>query len=823
MSEIPAFLRAVITPLPKDYEGKAYVNLSTADKDVTKSSWREYYYEWPNELEKLAADAARFATSLNVYFTAHLFSQRDSKREYVLPTRTIQIDLDEADIHNLPVQPIRLLRTSPDRHLAFVMLSDKADDAVPLDEVENYSKILAYNIPRADMCWKLGHRVRLPFTTNFKYPSCPQVEVVGQSTHKLDPASLDSLSIPNNKHIINDEDALDWVDLPHKDEPNIPPVKIIKQLFDAGEISHGSYLAYNIKMPDRSAAQWKLMKELFEAGANRDQVYWLASQSDNNKFEHARDLRKDVLRAEMDFRNNQNDLKELLQNILKDVKLGSREQRMLDVSSKVIRDMLDLGKLITDTDESVWYVLKDTGKPMDITSPHFLIYLTYKYGLNASTHSSRFAREEIKGYASQIPNRTEVTSLGYYDESGSSVMIHSGGKDVYIITPDDISVTSNGSLSNVLFANRSVVETFRRDELALSAMNGTPWYKFLFKDCLHTVLNMDRDEAVALLSVLIIYLLVRNTVTTWPLLLNIGEPGSGKSVLNRVQYRLLYGKMRNLQSIGDVNEFDLITSISPFVVIDNVEEKIGWLESRLATSIGGGERIRRQLYTDKGIVALKREALVSITSMAPQFVRVDVLDRSLTLQHHRLPEFISEARILNNILKHRNALWTGIMHTVQNLLRTPRPTDGIPQFRIQDFADIGYWIATSMNLTDEFKGALSKAEDSQRGLAIEDNYVLVEALKRWARRNPNASFISTGQLYNELTSRPTTHGVTTNIVHQPYVDDLDSFKKSIPNAVKLGIKLNINLSILRHVLNIEQGSVGVGSNKTGWRIRIKDA
>src|SRR5262245_14013426 len=136
MSEIPAFLRAVITPLPKDYEGKAYVNLSTADKDVTKSSWREYYYEWPNELEKLAADAARFATSLNVYFTAHLFSQRDSKREYVLPTRTIQIDLDEADIHNLPVQPIRLLRTSPDRHLAFVMLSDKADDAVPLDEVE---------------------------------------------------------------------------------------------------------------------------------------------------------------------------------------------------------------------------------------------------------------------------------------------------------------------------------------------------------------------------------------------------------------------------------------------------------------------------------------------------------------------------------------------------------------------------------------------------------------------------------------------------------------------------------------------------------------
>jgi hypothetical protein len=96
----------------------------------------------------------------------------------VLPSRTIQCDLDEAIV---PVvnAPNILVETSPGRHQGFWIMRDPMEPEI----LEPLSKRLTYSVPDADRSgWSLGHKMRLPGTFNYKYPSGPKIVKVITST-----------------------------------------------------------------------------------------------------------------------------------------------------------------------------------------------------------------------------------------------------------------------------------------------------------------------------------------------------------------------------------------------------------------------------------------------------------------------------------------------------------------------------------------------------------------------------------------------------------------------------------------------------------------
>lgn len=172
-----AFLRTVITT------DTGYLCMAIGNNEQT---WRELWYHWPDDIDEIIEAADTLKQDTNVYFSSHLFKARSSIKENVLPTRTIQADLDEADIDELPLEPTVMVQTSPKRHQAYWVLADEVD----LETHEILSRRITYAIKNCDRSgWPLGHKVRLPNTINYKYLEGPKpVTVVAISMGR--PTSL---------------------------------------------------------------------------------------------------------------------------------------------------------------------------------------------------------------------------------------------------------------------------------------------------------------------------------------------------------------------------------------------------------------------------------------------------------------------------------------------------------------------------------------------------------------------------------------------------------------------------------------------------------
>src|SRR5512138_871884 len=173
------FLNAVVT------SRAGYFLLCSRDVDV---GWKEHWYDWPLDLGQILADAQAHADAQrDVYFTAHLFAEKRSSKNSVLPTRTIQADLDAAEVMAMPVVPSVIVCTSPGRHQGYWILNE----TLSAGDVEDLARRIAYGTRDCDRTgWPAGHRMRLPGTMNWKYTTPASVEVVGQSIKAVDPEAF---------------------------------------------------------------------------------------------------------------------------------------------------------------------------------------------------------------------------------------------------------------------------------------------------------------------------------------------------------------------------------------------------------------------------------------------------------------------------------------------------------------------------------------------------------------------------------------------------------------------------------------------------------
>src|ERR1044072_3175448 len=183
--------------------------------------WYEDWYQWPHDLEKILERVFDVAEESNVYFSTYLFKEPSALKQNVLPTRTIQADLDEADILTLPQKPTILVQTSPGRHQGYWIFEEKwvdiketvpvnngtefvertrrvLDPPLDLDAHEVLSRKLTYSIKDCDTSgWPLGRKVRVPWTFNFKNLEGPQhIQVFGSSMRQYGEEEIELLDDP---------------------------------------------------------------------------------------------------------------------------------------------------------------------------------------------------------------------------------------------------------------------------------------------------------------------------------------------------------------------------------------------------------------------------------------------------------------------------------------------------------------------------------------------------------------------------------------------------------------------------------------------------
>ena len=746
------------------------------------NGWWEEWYNWPEDIDTICQKALESASKYNVYFSTYLFSDRSSKKSNVLPSRTIQADLDEADISALSIEPTILVESSPGRHQAYWVLKT----GLSIEQHELLSKKVTYSIHQCDRSgWSLGRKLRLPNTLNYKYLDGPKiVSVISAPLRQYTPSDLELLPEPDKIEEAHYDSG--WIESNHELGQESPQ-EIIESL--RSKLPPKVYMQYNIIAQDRSVALWSLMCSLFRIGVERDTVFYLSQKSANNKFAdlkyHAdRELAKDVLRAEQFVKSKSKDLRSQILEIRK--LPGHSLDRKRHIMDVVLKTMKDNGEFIRTRDDLGWYVRRDLGRPIGIThrSEYLRTLLDLYFGLNSTETEHDYVVAGLVSYTKNLIATGITAALSYYDKSSNAMLLHSGKKDVYKITPDSILQTTNGSFG-IVFPWAPSCDAFspNLDEPI------EKWHEFLFSDCLDNIVNMSKEEALVILRIWILFLLLRSIAISRPILALFGQPGAGKSTLFRRIYTLLYGIGRNLGAVTTPDDFDHAVSSDPLVVLDNVDTWEKWLPDRLALSAATSDITRRKLYTDIDTVVIKRQALVGLTAHNPKFGREDVADRLLLFTFKRLQYFVPEGDIINAIVLQRNKLWAGIMYDVQSILATDMPPfQEAPQFRVEDFSRIGLWIARALHIEDIFCSSIKNVAAGQRSFSLEEDQLLTSAVLKLIEKQNNHDWKTINSLWNEL---------------EICTSDTLGFNKKYHNAISLGRKLWSLQESLKDIVNIE--------------------
>lgn len=798
MSNLRTFLETVVTA------PEGWFCLSLMRKDA--SGWADQWYKWPNDIDTIIADALSNAEEYNVYFSSYLFRAQRRTKENVLPSKTIQADLDAADTRTLPLAPSVLVQTSVGRTQGFWILSDELDS----ETHETLSRKLTYAIEDADHAgWPLGKTARMPETVNHKYLSGPQqVEVVSMAAQTYDVSQLEALpdtELPTSR--LNEQ----WVD-EHKPDLELGPNEILENLRAAKKLPAKFIVQYNTVQNDRSAALWGLMLALFRAEVDRDTVYHVARQSANNKFTGLRyngdvELAKDVLRAEAVVEHKFADPRSEIRDIRR--LPGPKFLLNLRIEGVVFKTLKAEGDFVHTSDNGAWYVPRSTGRPIEMTrhSEYFNSLLGVKFGLNQSEDIERYVVSGLMNHTVQLPLDTDIGAMSHYNQLTNTLMLHTGGKDVLHVSPGGMTRMPNGA-NNILFMWDNMSEPFTFDESPLPG--GNEWYDILFEKCFDTVVDVRPEVALALMRVWTLFIVFRRAAFTRPILAFIGEPGAGKSTTMRRLYRLFYGRRRDLVQATSENNLNLSSTSCPFLVIDNLDTWQKWLPDWLATSIADTDVEVRKLYTDNDKFRIKRQAVIGLTAHNPKFGRPDVADRLLLLTYRRLSAFHDESRILDRISANRNRIWGGILRDVEKVLAEPPvPDSEAPKLRIADFAAVGMRIARALGVASQFSEAVKSIADEQRFFTLEEEAILVSAMRNLAHSDIKHSRIGIERPVTVLTQEL-----------EAMSGDVTSFRRWYSSPIALSRKIGSMQTALSEVFTITSRFDSARGAKL-WSIQLK--
>lgn len=785
------FLRAVVTT------DSGYFCLLIGKDNNTNC--KEEWYKWPVDLPKIVQRAE--SAEGNVYFSSYLFSKPDSHKEFVLPSRTIQADLDNAKLETVALRPTVLVETSPGRHQGYWVIQEQLE----LPELELLSRRVTYGIEACDHSgWPLGHRVRVPGTHNHKYPKEPTVQTLEIALNKYKVSEL----YARFPELVKVPTAVQYDDTWLKDPPvlEIGPQELFSHY--QSRLPRKVITGFNNVAQDRSAALWALMRALFRAEASRDEVFWLAKHSANNKFAELRysqdlELGKDVLRAEAEQKRSVtsfDDLHEAFREMRKLV--ATQAERHSTIAREAIKILRAEGDFVECDDGKSWYIPTLTGRPIFLgeRSQDFRTLLEAKFGLNATELETRYVVHAILA----LPKRkVELGTLSFYQKEGRTLLLHSGEKFVHIITAEGVTTQVNGAYG-VMFSWQLGDEPFTLD---------TPledWAHTLFEGYFDNVVGLTHDQTAALFKVWILFILVRNVASSRPILALFGQPGSGKSTLFRLIYVLLYGPRKGLSSVTNENDFDQAVATDPFVVLDNVDTWSKWLPDRLALAAATSDVTKRKLYSDNDSFILKRQALIGISAHNPSFGREDVVDRMLLVNFHRFDDkvFKSESDLLEQVYELRGRIWASIVQDLQRCLATPVPSsEEMVAFRIKDFALYGTWIARATGCEEAFKTALESTKESQRQFTQTEEGVLFDSIDAWLAKQQKSNLPPTYHTAGELLK-----ALGTN------TSDPVGFSRAYKNSVSFAKKLWVLDRTLRTVYDVD---VQQGPQGRQWKITTR--
>lgn len=756
------------------------------------TGWRQYWRAWPDDAESACALIQGLVDEkLNVYYSAHLFREKSTEKQYVIETRTLFSDLDMAEPALILVPPSMLVKSSDERYQAYWILEEYLD----LATLETLSRRVTYGIPKADHTgWNLGKMMRVPNTLNYKYVPEQRVRVTSHNKrtyYGVDFGVFPLLSETESLAVLVDDE---WV----KQALQVPAGHAnVHTWWDirSKQLEKGADVHFYVEASDRSRALWRLMTSCYRAGFTRDEVLLTAYHSANNKFQYLRygglrELAKDVIRAEREVMQGPTGIRSRINDFRK--LTGSVAEKRQRIAEACLHQMQAHGRFIHARGGSLWYILERDGRPVSVTrvSTQLNVLLDTMFGLNPTEPEHNYVVQTLINHTAALPETGETATLSYYDPHTTTLLLHTGSKTILRITRDSIDTVTNGYRDIIFLWNEQAMTP----DINAPYDPDDTWHDALFGMSLGNLASdgVTAPQAMALLRAWFVCLLLRSSVVSRPILAIFGQPGSGKSTLFNRVYRLLYGEHRAVSGIGTPQQFDYGMASDPLLVIDNVDTWERWLPDRIARAAGISEITSRKLYTDLDVVRLRLTAFLGITAHNPKFGREDVLDRFIMITLERISgNRRDETKMLQDITDKRDKYWGQIARDVQRVLNEPdAPDHTVAQFRVQDFSKIGQRIANALGFATDFHSAITTMVDQQKGFVLDEDSVLVDIIDKYVKidRYKNTEWQTPAKLWGLF-----------DLIGGPQ----GTFGKQYGNSVKLGRKLWAMQDALKQRFTVE--------------------
>ncbi len=160
----------------------------------------------------------------------------------------------------------------------------------------------------------------------------------------------------------------------------------------------------------------------------------------------------------------------------------------------------------------------------------------------------------------------------------------------------------------------------------------------------------------------------------------------------------------------------------PFVLLDNVDTDLKWLNDFLCTYATGARPSKRKLYTDTQQVHVDYRGRLCLTSRKAKFNRVDVASRTVPFRFKPIPDADrkTEWEVVDPIIERRGQIWAGLLAVTARLqdaapnLRAPRP-----RLRLADFEQFGWMVAEVHGEGTKWLAAMERLKTAQAGFALE--------------------------------------------------------------------------------------------------------
>ena len=407
------------------------------------------------------------------------------------------------------------------------------------------------------------------------------------------------------------------------------------------------------------------------------------------------------------------------------------------LSQKIIhRGLLSNGFLIrTPDNREHFYFDASTKRVLAIEEFDMAVLLSKRYRINASERLYNFLIGDLKVEAATDGTEATVRSFFHYDGKANLLHMDMGKGRVLRLDGQEISIVDNGT-NGVLFRSTdqdpwdydSGVSPMLFPKLLIEPIN----FSEMGDQVAHTP-----DEQRLLLLIWYITIAFGSDMPTKPAVLAKGQPGSGKSYMFRIIGKVLYGPEFNVDSVSDDSEKDFWVAVTnnPFVVIDNADGRVRWLEQALLKVATGARMTKKVLYTTNESASYVANAFVALTAKDPRFRAVDLSQRLIIFHLDKITEYKDEQTLTAEIMSQRNQLlsaYAKLLNKVIAVTDAPSLDTGV---RMADFAGMASRVAVALDRQDATRAALGKMKHSQHEYSVEESPIMM-LIDEWIDREP---------------------------------------------------------------------------------------